>query len=67
MDRLRPRSETRTGRDCQFCRDYDPEFEKRNPMDRLVGAKKDDAAAAHMTENGYVRHRLLELESRLAA
>jgi hypothetical protein len=69
MDRihLRPRPDTRTGRDCRFCKDSDPEFQNRTPIDRLVVSKQDDTAAAHMTENGYVRHRLLEIEVRLAA
>ena len=34
-------------------------------MDRLVCSELNDTAAAHMTENGYIRHRLLELEVRL--
>ncbi len=33
----------------------------------LSAPNQDDTAAAHMTENGYVRHRMLELEVRLAA
>jgi hypothetical protein len=62
---LRPLQDTRTGRDCQFCRYSDPDFEKRDPMDRLVSSKKNDVAAAHMSENGYIRHRMLEIEVRL--
>jgi hypothetical protein len=34
-------------------------------MDRLVSSKKDDVAAAHMSENGYIKHRMLEIEVRL--
>ena len=34
-------------------------------MDRLVCSELNDTAAAHTTENGYIRHRLLELEVRL--
>jgi hypothetical protein len=49
---LRPLQDPRTGRDCQFCRRSDPDFGKRNPMDRLVRSNQDDAAAAHITENG---------------
>jgi hypothetical protein len=63
---LRPLPDTRTGRDCQFCQ-HDPEFENRNPIDRLVSSKQNDTAAVHMTENGYVLHRMLELQARLAA
>ena len=62
---LRPLQDIRRGRDCQFCRRSDPDFGKRNPMDRLVCSKQHDTAAAHMTENGYVRHRMLEIEVRL--
>ena len=62
---LRPLQDIRTGRDCQFCRRSDPDFGKRKPMDRLVCSKQHDTAAAHMTENGYVRHRMLEIEVRL--
>ena len=56
--------ETRTGRDCQFCREFDPEFGKRDPMERLVCAELHDTAAAHMTENGEIKHRLLEIRMR---
>jgi hypothetical protein len=61
---LRPVKDTRTGRDCEFCRYSDPDFEKRNPIDRLVCSEQ-DTATAHMSENGYVRHRMLEIEVRL--
>ena len=30
-------------------------------MDRLVLSKLDDTAAAHLTEDGYVKHRIAEL------
>lgn len=53
--------DTRTGRDCQFCYRVDPEFVKRDPMDRLVMSHLDDTAAAHLTEDGYVKHRIAEL------
>jgi hypothetical protein len=62
---LRPKQDTRTGHDCQFCRQSDPDFGTRNPMDKLVCSRQDDTATAHMTENGYVRHRMLEIEVRL--
>jgi hypothetical protein len=54
----------RMGRECQFCSHHDPEFGNRKPIDRLVTAKLDDTAAAHITEDGYVKHRLLELRTR---
>ncbi len=53
--------DTPTGRDCQFCCQVDPDFAKRDPMDRLVLSKLDDSAAAHITEDGYIRHRIAEL------
>jgi hypothetical protein len=57
--------ETRTGRDCQFCRHFDPEFGKRDPMDRLVCPELEDTAGAHMMENGRISLRLLEIRMRL--
>jgi hypothetical protein len=53
--------DTPTGRDCQFCYRVDPDFTKRDPMDRLVFSMVDDTAAAHLTEDGYVKHRIAEL------
>jgi hypothetical protein len=58
--------DTPTGRDCQFCCRADPDFTKRDPMDRLVLSKLDDTAAAHITEDGYVRHRIAELMKKRA-
>ena len=66
LHRRPPKKDTRTGRDCQFCRNSDPDFGKRDPLDRLVTSKVNDSAGSHMTENGYVKHRLLEIEVRLA-
>jgi hypothetical protein len=57
--------ETRTGRDCQFYRHSDPEFGRRDLVDRLVRPELKDTAAAHMTENGQVKHRLLEIRRRM--
>jgi hypothetical protein len=59
--------DTRHGRECRFCRLWDPEFEKRRPEDRLVQWKQSDSASAHLTEDGYVRHRLAELAQRLGS
>jgi len=53
--------DTRTGRECQFCSGLDPNFTKRDPLDRLVVSNLNDTAAAHLTEDGYVRHRITEL------
>ena len=56
--------ETRAGHDCQFCRQFDPRFGKHDSMDRLVCAELYDTATAHMTENGEIKHRLLEIRMR---
>jgi hypothetical protein len=53
--------DTPTGRDCQFCHRVDPDFSKRDPMDRVVLSMLDDSAGAHLTEDGYVKHRIAEL------
>ena len=53
--------DTPPSRDCQFCNRVDPDFTKRDPMDRLVLSMLDDTAAAHLTEDGYVKHRITEL------
>ena len=69
MDLFHRKSEgkdTRTGRDCQFCFHLDPDFTKRAPIDRLVLTNMDDTAAAHLTEDGYVKHRIAELMKKSA-
>ncbi len=55
------RSDTRSGCPCQFCMRLDPQFPKRNPMDQVVASNRKHTASAHLTEDGYVRHRVLEL------
>jgi hypothetical protein len=57
--------DTPTGRDCQFCNRVDPNFSKREPLDRLVASQLDNTAAAHLTEDGYIKHRIAELTQRL--
>jgi hypothetical protein len=65
MEHLDPaimkRTDTRTGCLCEFCRRMDPQFPKRNPMDQVVAFNRNHTAAAHLTEDGYVRHRVLEV------
>jgi hypothetical protein len=39
----------------------DPHFPKRRALDQLVVANRQHTASAHLTEDGYVRHRVLEL------
>ena len=59
-----PPRDSRVGRDCKFCSQFDPEFNKRNLLDRWV--EMDDSANSHLTENGHVQHRLFELARKRA-
>ena len=58
------RRDPRSGRDCQFCSQFGPDFGKRSPIDRRVDA--DDSATSHLTENGHVRHRIFEIARKRA-
>jgi hypothetical protein len=60
------KADTPTGRDCRFCRDADPGFDGRRFADKLVRSTLDDTASAHITEDGYVKHRMLEITKRSA-
>ena len=55
------RFDTRSSRLCEFCRELDPQFPKRRPLDQMVASSRKASASAHVTEDGYVRHRMLEL------
>ncbi len=57
--------ETRTGQDCEFCSRLDPEFSQRRPVDRLVHSDASIGASSHLSEDGYVKHRMVELAGRL--
>ena len=59
--------DTPSGRDCEFCYRVDPDFSKRDPMDRLVRSQLGDTASAHLTEDGYIRHRIGELLTKAIA
>jgi hypothetical protein len=59
-----PARDSRVGRDCKFCSQFDPDFTKRNLLDRWV--ELEDSANSHLTENGHVRHRLSELARKRA-
>ena len=54
-------TDTRSGRECSFCSTMDPNFSSRRTIDRMVLHKLEDSASAHLTEDGYVRHRIAEL------
>lgn len=58
------RRDSRAGRDCKFCSQFDPEFSKRSPIDRWV--EIDDSATSHISENGHIRHRLFEIARKRA-
>lgn len=60
-------TDTRSGRECSFCSTMDPDFATRRPIDRMVVPKLDDTASAHLTEDGYVKHRIAELVKKQAA
>jgi hypothetical protein len=60
------RFDTRSSRLCEFCRELDPQFPLRRPLDQMVAGSRKAIASAHLTEDGYVRHRMLEL-SRLVS
>jgi hypothetical protein len=55
------RFDTRSSRPCEFCRELDPQFTHRRPLDQMVATTRKPIASAHLTEDGYVRHRILEL------
>jgi hypothetical protein len=55
--------DTPTARVCEFCRTADPNFGLRPDLDRLVHGP--DSAAHHLTENGHVHHRVLEVSLRI--
>lgn len=55
------RFDTRSSRPCEFCREFDPHFPNRRPLDQMVVSTRKAVASSHLTEDGYVRHRILEL------
>ena len=55
----------RSSRLCEFCREFDDQFPDRRPLDQMVAGSRLNAAA-HLTEDGYVRHRMLELRQMTA-
>ena len=58
-------SNTITSRECQFCSRMDPDFPNRNPVDKLIHSRSHETASAHLTEEGHVRHRILEVKERM--
>jgi len=70
MEHIEPirkkRFEVRSSHPCEFCKELDPQFPHRHPMDQEVSFNGKSSASAHLTEDGYVRHRMVEL-SQLAS
>jgi hypothetical protein len=60
------RFEVRSGKLCKFCKDLDPGFADRHALDQLVGTNPGNTASSHLTENGYIHHRMLELNQLLS-
>jgi hypothetical protein len=66
MDRFHrePMPDTTTARACEFCMRRDPGFTRRKLKDQLV--QNSHSASGHLTEEGHVRHRSLELGLKLS-
>jgi len=60
------RFDTRSSRPCEFCKELDPQFQIRATVDQMVATSRKATASAHLTEDGYVRHRILELRQMTA-
>lgn len=58
------RKEQPGGQDCQFCASIDPNFTKRDPVDRWVQGAPQDSAIAHVSENGHVLHLIFEIQKK---
>ena len=56
-----PRFDTPSSRLCEFCREFDGKFLERSAPDQMVATNRKHTASAHLTEDGYVRHRIVEL------
>jgi len=60
------RFDTKSSRPCEFCKQLDPHFRNRHPVDQMVLSARKAVASSHLTEDGYVRHRILELRKMTA-
>ncbi len=59
------KAEMPSGSPCQFCKRLDANFEQRDPLDQMLMGNGGGEAFRHLTENGHVKHRLLELSIKL--
>lgn len=48
-------------RTCHFCAERDPNFATRKFEDRLVRHNAGDVAGSHISEDGHVLHRMMEV------
>ena len=53
--------ETRSARICSFCQLSDPAFGSRKAVDQMILCGMLESARAHVTEEGFLRHRMAEL------
>ena len=60
------KQDTRNSRSCSFCQQADPDFSQRRAADQAVLCGHSDSAAAHVTEEGFLRHRMVELRNMAA-
>jgi hypothetical protein len=58
------RFDVRSSRPCEFCRQLDSQFHRRRPLDQMIACSRQAVASAHLTEDGYVKHRIMELARR---
>ena len=53
--------ETRSAHMCSFCQLTDPGFNTRKAVDQVILCGMLESARAHVTEEGFLRHRMAEL------
>jgi hypothetical protein len=56
-----PFTEHPNTRTCRFCAERDPNFARRKTEDRLVRHNAADVASSHISEDGHVLHRIMEV------
>jgi len=59
------KAEVPSGSPCLFCQRYDVNFDKRDPIDQMLIGSGSGQAFSHLTENGHVKHKLVELRMKL--
>jgi len=59
------KAEVPSGSPCQFCKRFDADFDNRDPVDQMLIGNGSGKAFSHLTENGHVKHKLIELSMKL--